>query len=531
MEATAQGALSKTPLAHLIVYCLERKLRGTLILRPEGNDDNAAADVVSLVDGFPAKLRIPDPIEHLGRILLELGAIDDVAFNESLMALGRNEGLQGQILMRSGRINAATLERGLRAQISRKLGVLFSRPETTRYAYYDGADYLQRYGGPELFPVDPTAVIFASIRSNPSMPHAEATLERVSGMPLRVRPSVDVARLDLTRAESELFAALRAAPMTAAQLTAAGEPRTAKLLTYGLLLLKVIEPLQTEAPRVSPVPAVRASIASPAPRPSVASPAPVVAPSGDPQRRAEIVAKARAVTKESHFQVLGLTPQSTAEDAKAAYFQLVKRWHPDRLPNDLVDLKDDVARVFALMADAYQTLTDSDKRTRYLQDNQGAGGTPQDQEEVARILDASNAFQKADFYVNKGQLAEAEPFANKAYAIEPKDADHVAVWCWIQANKADRRDGGKYDDLVTKLELALLDNPKNERARFYRGMLLKMAGRMGEAIRDFRDVAEANPRHVEAVREVRLYTMRNDRDRRNKDEGSGSLLGKFMKKK
>ena len=50
MEPTAQGVLAKTPLAHLIVYCLEKKLRGTLVLRPEGNDDNNAADVVALVE-------------------------------------------------------------------------------------------------------------------------------------------------------------------------------------------------------------------------------------------------------------------------------------------------------------------------------------------------------------------------------------------------------------------------------------------------------------------------------------------------
>ena len=94
MEATAQGVLSKTPLAHLIVYCVEKRLRGTLILRPEDNDENSAADVVALVDGFPAKIKIADQVEHLGRILLELGAIDDVAFNQSLMALGQNQGLQ-----------------------------------------------------------------------------------------------------------------------------------------------------------------------------------------------------------------------------------------------------------------------------------------------------------------------------------------------------------------------------------------------------------------------------------------------------
>jgi curved DNA-binding protein CbpA len=528
MEPTAQGVLAKTPLAHLIVYCLERKLRGTLILRPEGNDENAVADVVTMVDGWPAKIRVSDPIEHLGRILLELGAIDDVAYNESLMALGQGQGLQGQILLQRGRIDAPTLERGLRAQIKRKLGHLFSRPATTRYAYYDGVDFLQRYGGPELYPVDPTPAVFASIRSNPSTAHADAAVERVSSTPLRLRAGSDPSKLDLSRAETELLGLLRSGAMTPAQLTSSGvaDPRTTKLFTYGLLLLKMLEP--AEAPRVSPAP--------PQPQPQRAS-NPVAASAapaklgGDPQRRAEIVAKAKSVDVENYFEILGISPESSAEDAKNAYFQLVKRWHPDRLPADLADLKDEVARVFALMAEAYQALTDPERRTRYLEQLHGGGGTPQDQQEVARVMEATNAFQKADFFVNKGNLAEAEPFANKAFELEPGDADHVALWCWLQANKADRRDAGRFDDLLHKLEQALTDNPRNERARFYRGMVLKMAGRMGEAIRDFRDIAESNPRNTDAVREVRLYTMRNERDRRNKDDGSGSLLGKFMKKK
>lgn len=528
MEATAQGVLAKTPLAHLIVYCLEKRLKGTLILRPEDNDDNAAADVVALVDGFPAKLKISDQVEHLGRILLELGAIDDIAYNQSLMALGQNQGLQGQILMNMGKIDAATLERGLRAQISRKLGLLFTRPATTRYAYYDGADFLQRYGGPELYPVDPTPVIFASIRSNPSMAHADATIERVSSMALRIKPGADPGKLDLTRAEAELVAKLRASPMTPAQLAAAGDARTAKLLTYGLILLKLVEPVERPAAAAAPAPRTPVPAPVAAPTPAPAAPA---APAGDPQRRAEIVGKARAIDGENYFQILGIAHEAPAEEAKNAYFQLAKRWHPDRLPADLIDLKDEVARVFALMAEAYQALTDGERRVRYLEQIRGGGGTPQDQQEVARVMEASNAFQKADFYVQKGQLAEAEQFANKAYEIEPGDADHVAVWCWIQANKPERRESARFDDLVPKLEKALIDNPKNERARFYRGMLLKLAGRMGEAIRDFREVAEANPRHTEAVREVRLYTMRHERDRKNKDEGSGSLLGKFMKKK
>jgi tetratricopeptide (TPR) repeat protein len=50
--------------------------------------------------------------------------------------------------------------------------------------------------------------------------------------------------------------------------------------------------------------------------------------------------------------------------------------------------------------------------------------------------------------------------------------------------------------------------PEYERALFYRGVLLKKAGRPDRAIRDFRLSAELNPKNLDAVREVRLFEMR-----------------------
>jgi curved DNA-binding protein CbpA len=278
----------------------------------------------------------------------------------------------------------------------------------------------------------------------------------------------------------------------------------------------------------TPVIAGVVEVGGPGAQPVAVAPA---AKPGDPARRAEIAAKAQSVANQNFFELLGIGQDASVDDAKNAYFQLAKRWHPDRLPGELADLKDEVARVFALMAEAYQTLTDPEKRQKYLDSLAHGGGTSEDQAEIARVMEASNAFQKAEFFVNKQQLAEAEPHANRAYELEPSDPDHVAIWCWLQANKAERRDSGRYDDLLAKLEAALGESPQHDRARYYRGMILKFAGRMGDAIRDFREVAERNPRHVDAVREVRLYTMRQDRDRKAKDDGSGSLLGKFMKRK
>jgi curved DNA-binding protein CbpA len=488
-------------------------------------------------------------------------------------------GLHGQILLESGKIDAAGLERGLRIQIARKLGHLFSaRPATTTYAYYDAVDFLGRYGGPDLHPIDPLPTIWAGLRANPSQPHLEAALERMADTPLRLRGGADLSRFDFSRVEVEVVERLRQAPTSPSELAKAGlDVRATRLLVYAMLLLKQFEPAVraptagvgatfTPASMPASIPSAARGVAPPsqvaAARSSsstsqliaavTASIPPAAAPDSaqhaislptkaatatgalSPEltaRRQEIVERAAKISKENFFQILGLADTSTADQAKIAYFQLVKRWHPDRLPPELASMRDEVGRVFALIAEAYQTLTDAEKRGRYVQLIKDGGGTPEDQAAVQRALEAAGAFQKADFYLAKGNFAEAEIHANRAFELDSKETDHIAIWSWVQANKAERRDSGKYDDLLKLLDQALADAPRSERARFVRGMILKAAGRMGDAMRDFREVAEQNPRHVDAVREVRLYAMRNDRERRTKDEGSGSLLGRFMKKK
>ena len=567
MEPTASGVLGKTPLAHLIVYCLDKRLRGALIIRPEGDPDPGHADVITLVDGFPAKIRVADPIEHLGRILVEVGAIDDAAYNESLMRMSQQPGvLHGKLLLEANKIDAAALERGLRTQVARKLGHLFTRPATTTYAYYEGQDFLQRYGGPELFPVDPLPTLWGGVRTNPSMPHVDATLERVGQQSLRVRVGADFKRFDLSRAEQDLIARLGAAPLTVAEaLASARDPRTARLLLYVLLLTKHLEVaprasvtrLPAAAPSTAPdvgssavvrpsvgnvfAAAPVAPVAAAAPKPAPPKPAPASAQASASDatprpvsggRRAEIVARAKRIEKENYPQMLGLGRDASIEDTKAAYFQLAKVWHPDRLAPELADVRSDAVRIFGLMVEAYQTLTDPDRRARYLQLLDGGGGTPEDQAEVAKVMDASNAFQKADFFVTKGSLAEAEPFAKTAVELDPSTPEHVALVVWIEANKPARRESGSYADLLARLDATLAESPRCERARFYRGMIRKSAGRFDEAMHDFKAVVENNPKHVEALREVRLHTMRNDKDKRGKDDGSGGgLFGKLLKKK
>jgi molecular chaperone DnaJ len=67
-----------------------------------------------------------------------------------------------------------------------------------------------------------------------------------------------------------------------------------------------------------------------------------------------------AATKRDYYEVLSVARDAPLEDIKKAYRQLALKYHPDRNPGD-----EDATRRFKEAAEAYEILSDSDKRQRY----------------------------------------------------------------------------------------------------------------------------------------------------------------------
>ncbi|AUX29224.1 MULTISPECIES: DnaJ domain-containing protein [Sorangium] len=252
-------------------------------------------------------------------------------------------------------------------------------------------------------------------------------------------------------------------------------------------------------------------------------------------RRAEIEARAAAIDGESFFQMLGVADDVPPERVQSAYFALAKQWHPDRTPAELQDVKPLVARVFARISEAYQTLSDPKRRAEYLQGPKEAAPPAEDEEKIARVVDAALEFQKAEILLKKNDLAGAEIRARRALNADPEQPEYMTLLVWIQAQRrgeppalAEGATSAHYDDLIQTLDVVLRKEPRYERALFYRGMLLKRSGRIDRAIRDFRLAAEINPKNLDAIREVRVQEMRS---RTTSDPTpTGGLLGKFWKR-
>uniref|UniRef100_A0A3B3DVN3 J domain-containing protein n=1 Tax=Oryzias melastigma TaxID=30732 RepID=A0A3B3DVN3_ORYME len=62
-----------------------------------------------------------------------------------------------------------------------------------------------------------------------------------------------------------------------------------------------------------------------------------------------------------YYQVLGVRRDASADEIKKAYRKLALRWHPDKNPDD----KEDAEKKFKELSEAYEVLSDANKRGIY----------------------------------------------------------------------------------------------------------------------------------------------------------------------
>ena len=62
----------------------------------------------------------------------------------------------------------------------------------------------------------------------------------------------------------------------------------------------------------------------------------------------------------NYYEELGVNKEATVEEIKRAYRQLAKRYHPDKNPGD-----EKAAKRFIHIAEAYESLSDEEKRQAY----------------------------------------------------------------------------------------------------------------------------------------------------------------------
>jgi len=121
-------------------------------------------------------------------------------------------------------------------------------------------------------------------------------------------------------------------------------------------------------PGAAPLRPISPASPAPAPRhPGVDAAAMSEALDLDEARKSEVLALEARLESDDFFRVLGVSPGACAADCKKAYYELTKRFHPDRyFGKSLGSFKARIETIFRKLTEAQATLCDPPRRAEYL---------------------------------------------------------------------------------------------------------------------------------------------------------------------
>jgi curved DNA-binding protein CbpA len=257
----------------------------------------------------------------------------------------------------------------------------------------------------------------------------------------------------------------------------------------------------------------------PRPEPEAAAPTPApqpVAPPTVPNDANELAARIEQhharLGKANRFELLGLTPQASRNDVKAAFLNLAKVFHPDRLPPSLAHLSPKITAVFESVRESYEHLYDDARRADYARSLQKpAAPAPKPVQRTAGGESAAEAARRGEALLRKRDFHGAEEAFAQADATEP-NAAHRAAQAWaLYLDPTRKSELARAKQMMTE---AIKADPQCDRAHYQLGVIARVEGDLDRAERFFREALNANPRHLEANQEIRLIEMRKAKSKK-----------------
>lgn len=546
------GDLARTPLAAVLLEALNQHADGVLAVEHGGGTSR-----LWFRAGQPVGAQVFTGFRPLGHMLLQAGKIDVDALSRSLAEMSATGRPQGEILVTLGLVSRQDVDEALEDQQAGYFALIAALdaggftfdatqpvPDWTRGSRLSPlrtiVDALERpqAGALVISALQPVAQGGARLASGyPEVadhfrwsPPERALVERLSRpatLEVFFAPQGGVAP---ERARAVLAALLllglavpaaeRAAPSgeTVAGLSLAGVAAAAALQgeapsTSPAVPLRRSDPAEARARRqrllskamqnmgVGPFGARHAATppsgaGADAPAGPAFTPPPgqarAVAGSAEAALRQALLEVAPRARERSLFTRLGLPEGAGKDEVKKAFLQIARQFHPDRFASPaLGDLKGAVSDFFTAINEAYEVLSDDRKRAEHLAAAKGAA-SPQ-RAESARI-----DFQKGEACIRTRDFARARGFLESAIRADGRP-EYQAALAWTYVVDPAGKDLAKARALVVEAAR----DAACDRAQYVAGIVARDEGNEAEAERYFRAAVAANPRHVDALRELK----------------------------
>jgi len=201
---------------------------------------------------------------------------------------------------------------------------------------------------------------------------------------------------------------------------------------------------------------------------------------------------------DSHYEVLGVESTAAAAELKSAYYDLARRYHPDRFRRTEPELLTRLESAFARITQAYDTLREDDLRANYnaklqarrkaqkIADATAKPATPTpdqtappDAKPTAPVIPAAaraaDDFKEGLAALEQGQRKLATGLFASAARLAPKEARYRAYYGQMLASQENTRRAAE-----AELQAAIKLDPGNAD---YRVMLAQLFRDLGFAIR------------------------------------------------
>jgi curved DNA-binding protein CbpA len=210
-----------------------------------------------------------------------------------------------------------------------------------------------------------------------------------------------------------------------------------------------------------------------------------------PPVMAEVLAFRDMLPAMSLYQILDVPKTASEEDIKKAYFQLARKFHPDRFDRSVAaEFKTPIAEVFDGITNAYRVLSNKDSRRAY----DAKAGTVSPQEDVQeQYRRADIKFRQGKTLHGQGRYDEAISYLEEAVRMRRDKGDYFLLLGMCESRiKAYVKKAEQ--DFLKAIQL----EPWNPEGYFGLGTLYKAEGMQTRAIKQYEKALEAEPDHAKA---------------------------------
>ncbi len=230
---------------------------------------------------------------------------------------------------------------------------------------------------------------------------------------------------------------------------------------------------------------------TPAPEPSRAA-----GPQGgnDTPVISDVVEMRESLSSKNYYQILNVPKTSTEDDIKKAYFNLARRFHPDRFDREVqAAYRDQIDEVFDAITNAYRTLINREKRKIY----DASAGAAHAEEPQDLLKRADIKFRQGKTLYGQERYDDAVVFLEEAVRLRKNKGDFYLLLAMAESKIPAFRKKAQEDFLK-----AISLEPWNPEAYVGLGFLYKNEGLLTKASKQFKKALEADPDHKLARQEL-----------------------------